>query len=368
MSRMYGDRINEFVLSVDIMNTDTFHDLLNVVSVYLHEQLNVTYFSVLEAGTVNGERGLVTLWSSRDDKPSFSVGSDGEPRSFSAYSFANDQPLWVISSNEGELVHVDDSSHFVDRWDGVTDLPSYSAAGSGAVRTSVMHPLRRGSGPIGVIEFGCPDAVEPTPVSKQEVATLADTITRAYRMYDVRNNQKLNTERALRLLEASLSEESWKRLALPQMFVAYSGRGDPVVVEAMEAVIDEFSKALDPHVWKDNTESGDINSHVVEAITSSEFGICYFSEPAGDSYGDNANVLFEAGMMQALTNSGGALLRGWIPIRENAGSLPFDVAAQRMVIVPRNQAGELDRDAFDDLLRKRIATLIGWDEDESDDH
>lgn len=366
MSRMYGDRINEFVLSVDIMNEDTFHDLLNLVSLYLHEQLNVTYFSVLEAGTVNGERGLVTLWSSREGKPSFSVDQGGEHGSFSAYSFANDRPLWVISATDGELVHAD-SGQFVDRWDGVTDLPAYSPSISGTVRTSVMHPLQRGSGPIGVIEFGCATPIEPTPVSKQEVATLADTITRAYRMYDVRKTQRLNTERALRMLETSLTEETWKRLALPQVFVAYSGRGDPDVVDALREVIGRFEKALTPHFWEDNTESGDINSHVVDAITTSEFGVCYFSEPADDAWTDNANVLFEAGMMQALTNSGGALLRGWIPIRENAGSLPFDVASQRMVIVPRAEDGKLDRDAFVAQFVQRLATLIGWEDDESDD-
>ena len=261
-----------------------------------------------------------------------------------------------------------------------------------------MHPMRRGSGPIGVIEFGCPDQVEPTPVSKQEVATLADTITRAYRMFDVRNTQRLNTERALRMLEASLTEETWKRLALPQVFVAYSGRGDQEVIGAMREVLDRFEKALTAHYWEDDKTSGDINSHVVEAITNSEFGVCYFSEPVanddddakdgddaedGEDVGaasgsndddeaakpthvDNANVLFEAGMMQALTNSGGALLRGWIPIRENSGSLPFDVASQRMVIVPRTENGKLDRAAFVDDFGKRLATLIGRESDESE--
>ena len=386
MSRMYGDRINEFVLSVDIMNSDTFHQLLNLVSEYLRDQLNVTYFSVLEAGTVNGEPGLVTLWSSHDRKPSFTVGSDGDHGSFSAYSFATNQPLWVITETDGELAHAD-SQQFVDHWGGVTDLPAYSASISGTVRTSVMHPMRRGSGPIGVIEFGCPDPVEPTPASKQEVATLADTITRAYRMFDVRNTQRLNTERALRMLEASMTEETWKRLALPQVFVAYSGRGDPEVIETMRAVLERFKKVLRAHYWADDTKSGDINSHVVEAITNSEFGVCYFSEPAesepaesgadetvaedGDqnakqTYADNANVLFEAGMMQALTNSGGALLRGWIPIRENSGSLPFDVASQRMVIVPRADDGKPDRAAFAEDVRKRLATLIGRESDESE--
>lgn len=366
MSRMYGDRINEFVLSVDIMNEDTFHDLLSLVSVYLHEQLQVTYFAVLEEGTVNGEPGLITLWSSRDDRPSFSVGAADGYGSFSAYAFDNDCPLWVVGSTDIELHGVGDVGEYVDRWDDAQGLPRYSPSIDGEVRTSVMYPLRRGSRPIGMIEFGCPKRIEPTPASKLEVATLADTVSRAYRMFDVRKTQKMNTERALRLLEASLNEESWKRLALPQVFVAYSGRADDEVVDTIRKVLEQYESVLRPDIWEDSTESGNINSQVVEAITSSEFGICYFSEPLEDGYDDNSNVLFEAGMMQALTNSGGALLRGWVPIREDSGAMPFDVAAERMVIVPRTE-GRVDRAAFASVLRQRLDNLVGLPTDDAAD-
>ena len=64
-------------------------------------------------------------------------------------------------------------------------------------------------------------------------------------------------------------------------------------------------------------------------------------------------------MMQVLTKSPGALLRGWLPIRElNADALPFDVATERMLPVDRDAAGGLDEATFSNSLRERITTLV----------
>ena len=67
-----------------------------------------------------------------------------------------------------------------------------------------------------MIELASRRYVAPTP------AWLAASIARAYRMYDITEVQRINTDEALRLLESSLSSESWARLALPHVFVAYT--------------------------------------------------------------------------------------------------------------------------------------------------
>lgn len=187
-------------------------------------------------------------------------------------------------------------------------------------------------------------------------------------MYDVRETQRQNTDRALKLLEGSLTGESWTRLALPKIFVAYPGGGGlegEVLAEhrrvlgIIRQVIEKFGDLLTAVFWEDINESGNITEQVITEITSSEFGLCYFSEPSEGSYADNANVLFEAGMMQALTNSPGSLLRAWLPIRENdSGALPFDVAGERMLKVQRDAEGGLDDKAFADALRERLLALL----------
>lgn len=94
-------------------------------------------------------------------------------------------------------------------------------------------------------------------------------------------------------------------------------------------------------------------------MTRLKLGLCYFSEPTTEGqFQDNANVLFEAGMMQALANSPSTRLRAWIPVREKAStSIPFYIASERILLVDPAD-GKLDKTSFADALRQRMATLI----------
>ena len=55
------------MLSIDIMNEETFINLVSVVAKYLEQQLDVSYFSVLEEGVVADRSGLTTLWSTSEE-------------------------------------------------------------------------------------------------------------------------------------------------------------------------------------------------------------------------------------------------------------------------------------------------------------
>ena len=172
----------------------------------------------------------------------------------------------------------------------------------------------------------------------------------------------------MKMLEGALKTQSWTRLALPQLFVAYSGverleteaRAEhETIIETIREVIGQFSGILKAVYWEDATEAGNIANQVIRDIGNSEFGICYFSEPTKDGqFQDNANVLFEAGMMQALTNSTGAHLKAWIPIREKEStSIPFDIASERLLLVDRED-GKLDKTSFAEALRLRVAAFL----------
>ena len=235
-----------------------------------------------------------------------------------------------------------------------------------------MYPLTKETYPIGVVEFATKRYVEPTPASKEEVRQLATVIQRAYQLYEVRRTQRENTKSALQLLEQALKTGSWTRLALPQMFVAYPGdeRLDPgardehkAIIATIREVVREFEDRLTAVFWEDKTEAGNINEQVIRDICNSDFGLCYFSEPAKQGqYQDNANVLFEAGMMQALAFSPNALLQAWIPVREKESpDIPFDIAAERMLWVHRVD-GKLDEAAFADALRQRVNDIVGTPE------
>jgi hypothetical protein len=363
---MFGERITEFVLSIDIMDQETFTDLLKLIQIYVNEHLNVAYFSVLDETIVDDQQGLRTLWSTRDEAPSYTVDNEGGYASHTAYTFGENKPIWVVSDSKSPLQTAEDIK---DMWSGAQDLPPYSTRQQQEVRTSVMHPLKKEGLPIGVVEFAAEKYVEPTPASLEEAQTLASVISRAYQMYDVRRTQRDNTKRAMRMLEHALKTGSWTRLALPQIFIAYpSGKQlekeayaeHQAVIAIIRDVVGEFADTLAAIYWEDITEAGNIDEQVIRDISHSDFGLCYFSEPTiEESFQDNANVLFEAGMMQALANAPNALLRAWIPVREKEStSIPFDIASERILWVNRTN-GMLDKTEFAEALRQRLVALIG---------
>jgi len=107
---MFGERINEFVLSTDIMDHETFMDLLKLIQVYVNEHLDVAYFSVLDQTTINEQQGLQTLWGTRETKPSYTVDKEGGYASHTAYTFGDNKPIWVVSDSKGPLHGVQPAS------------------------------------------------------------------------------------------------------------------------------------------------------------------------------------------------------------------------------------------------------------------
>ncbi len=366
MRRTFGRRIEQFVMSNDIMDEDLFYDLMGLMARYLEKDLGISQFALLMEGIVDNKPGLETKWSMSDLRSSYSLpeNPDDGYENCSTYCFGKNVSIWAVKHGGPDSP----SQTWVDLWSNSPDLPTDRGIGDG-VRTIIRHPVKRDGLASGVVELASEKYVEPTPVSRDEVTTLTEVIERSYRKMAIRKLQRANTRNVIQQLEQALSNETWARLALPQIFVAFSAgsalqgdvlRSHEMVVSKIREVVGEFGGVVDAVFWDESEESGNISAEVIRQIGLSEFGICYFSEPdqAGEfEYRDNPNVLFEAGMMQALQNSSGALLRGWIPVREDASpTLPFDIAAERILIIKRTE--DTDYDSFALALRKRIEKLI----------
>lgn len=367
MNRTFSKRIEQFVMSNDIMNEDVLEDLMKLITRYLEKDLGITHFALLMEGIVNNKPGLETKWSMSDIRSSYSLPDNAEDdyENYSTYSFGEHVPLWMVCDAQESSCTSED---WKDMWSKNTDVPADYGIAEG-IRTSIRHPVKRGGLAKGVLELASKDYVEPTPVSREEISRLAEIIERAYRMMEVRKQQKSNTRIVIEQLRNALDNEAWTRLALPRMFVAFSGgtglkgeveQNHEAIIKTIREVVDEFSSVLEAVFWDESAESGNITAQVIREIGLAEYGICYFSEPETQgeyAYRDNANVLFEAGMMQALQSSPTALLRGWIPIREDASpDLPFDIASERILIVERSDDATCNNLAL--TLKGRIEKLL----------
>ena len=168
------------------------------------------------------------------------------------------------------------------------------------------------------------------------------------RAYEV---QRENTQEEIRHLSKSYHEyvDLFKIRSKPNVFIACSEKADEDVMGCITEELDKYQEKglLNYTDWREMEKTGVVISEIGKSIQSSLFGVCYFSQPAKDGgYIDNPNVLFESGLISAISgvNDFGSL----IAIREKESEqAPFDIAGLKLIIVPRNKKdGKLNKDKF----------------------
>jgi len=356
----FGDYLRHFARSIDIVDERTIEEVRDLVYTYVRDELEAAYFSLACEQVVDGRIGLRTVWSTANEEHATTIRTPaGDYSGQISVSFGERKPLWIVNPEQKSLRH---SGEYVDLWSGTPDLPNYEAPVDRDMRTSIIMPLVHWSRVLGVIYLESTSYLEITEVAKDELLLLADAVAILFELRQTNRAQVAGTRAALSELKAILNNVSFPRLAKPQVFVAFSNRAADEVVGIIEQVLGEFSDVLRATQWNRIEESGSITLRLIEEITRSRFGICYFSEPALDSKGefeDNPNVLFEAGMLHSLTNSPVSTPTAWIPIREaRSPRIPFDFASERILVIERDEQGEIMEERFRAQLRTRVKALL----------
>ena len=358
--KSFGDYLRHFARTVDIVDEHTLEEVRDLVYTYVRDELEAAYFSLACEQTVDGHAGLRTVWSTENEEHATTIlTAEGPYSSQISVSFGERRPLWIVNSDQRPLRQ---SNVYVDRWSGITDLPTYQAPINRDMKTSIVMPLIHWTRVLGVIYLESTSYLEITEVAKDELSLLADAVAILLELRQTNRAQVAGTRAALSELKAILVSTKFPRLTQPQVFVAFSSRAADEVVGTIQQVLNDFSDALRVRQWNAIEESGSITLRLIEEIARSRFGVCYFSEPAvgaDKQFADNPNVLFEAGMLHSLTNSPVATPSGWIPIREERSPrIPFDFASERILIVPRNNDGELMAERFRADFRGRVRALL----------
>jgi hypothetical protein len=362
----FGSYLRRFARTIDIVDENTFNEIKQLVTHYLQSELGAAYFTVGREERINGVTGLRTMWSSERDEHSTTIKSvDGSYSTQISVAFDRAAPLWIVSPNRAPLRN---ATKYVDLWSDLSDvLPPYRPPINRDLRTSIVLPLHRGGGRVlGVIYFESTQYLEFTEATKTELELVADALAILIDLSQANRVQSSATKDVLSELREILHAGRFPKLAKPQIFVASSSQADQQVMAVVKQVLNEVKDKLAVVMWSDIAKAGTITVHIVEEITKSRYGLCYFSEPANSGgkkrYQDNPNVIFEAGMLHSLTNSPVTVPEAWVPIREDdSPPAPFDFAAERIAIVPREQDGKLIREEFKDQLRLRLAALLQED-------
>ena len=368
MSETFGHRLKQFALAVDIVDEDTFNQVWELVHRYVSRQLKLTYWALLVESVVNHSPGLRARLCSTGNQFSFSLQTaEGSYNGLAAYAFAEAKKLWVVSRNE-ESLGLD--THLRDAWSGTESLPVYHESKDVSIKTVITIPLRWQGRMLGVLDLQMSQYYEPTDIARRELELLVDALSVLLAVSDTNQMLRAHTRQAINMLQSALETESGPPLTRPpkpQIFVASSDRADRTVMGEILGVLNDFKDSLQIYYWRQSPDSGNIYRETLKQVRASRFGLCYFSEPVEDGkggvrYGDNANVIFEAGMFQSLTNPAATDDPiGWIPVRESpllSPPPPFDFAQQRMIIVQRLEGNKPNLDKLRADLRERIERLI----------
>jgi len=365
MPETCASHLSHFAFAVDTVDDATYNNLQDLLKNYF-VAIDASFFAILIDGVrVNEQPGLKTLWSSRQVEDSASIfDRKGEYRGIRSFCYHKNVPLWITAEDEGSLARPE--TKLRDSWSLSPDLPSYLDQGDSEAKTGVLVPLRYGGRVFGVMILEFAHCLELTQTTKQELSTIVDAVARLVWLHETTKNQLEGTNKAFQQLKL-LFHASTRPLTKPTIFLASSSRADQNIVACIRAVLEEFAEHFDVIYWKDISESGSVNAQILKAIASSQHGVCYLSEcvesPDAEEfpYRDSPNALFEAGMLQALTNNPSAEPVGWIPIREDvqfSGPPPFDVAGERLVVVPRSDLANFNKDSFEVSLRKAVNALV----------
>lgn len=367
----FGTRLQQFARTIDIVDKQTWNELERLVKSYVLNEFGMEYFEFMAEDEVNNQRGLRTQWTSDRGERSKSVkDSDGNWVDQTAMAFDLNKPMWIVHRDQGELHQDVDPAEYEDLWSELPDIPAYTSTIPN-IHTSIIVPVRGTARVLGVLDFEDRTYRRFNPIAEQELTKLADAVAIAYELRLASRTQSDGTKKALSELGDALTRRRFPTsLSRPQVFFASSNRADPEVMQIIQEVLDSHEPWIRVCDWRRTADTGNITTHTLRDIATSRFGICYLSEqsPEGSPlpFADNPNVIFEAGMLHAFTNTAAEAPTQWIPIREHkdyTGEAPSDFLQQRTIVVPRAESatrdpGEVKVDEFKATLSEWLDRLI----------
>ncbi len=345
------DAFKRFALSVDIVNDYMKDDIQEILKNICINILGASFYEI-QINTFNRDTNafsdLTTVWSNENGITNPIKTSDGKYKGQTTFAFAKNLKLW-INDKKGDILN--ESTECVDFWpksnSQSNNLPKYWVYGNNNYKTSVILPLSFDgeNSPFGVINLEFKNNYICSDVNKGIFKNLAKSVAIITHSYNVRKQQTINTKKTLEELKR-LTRTRVSILDKPTVFVAFPMNCENDVIKLISKISKEFTNQYEFIFWDKINKSGSIDKQLIDDITKSKYGIIYFSQKYEDgSYRDNPNVVFEAGMFHAMTSEklSPEPVR-WIPIREEmSGSIPFDFAHQRIIVIKRDKTNKIKK-------------------------
>lgn len=384
MRQSFAKHLHNFALTVDIIDSSLFKACRKLVLDYTKRVLGIDVTHLLLDAEIEDKQGrptkgliLFRLGDRREYRTMRSHQRPQGPTTQSGYCYFNRKPLWIVRDQDDQVNDILDETNesCSNLWDDSKPtkglLPPYrhptGVEINTVIRTSILIPIDE----IGIMAFETHERLEPTPTAKSELTLLAGSIGLLYEKLRNHETTVSNSWTAIQGLE-QLVEQGTPKLTHPRVFLASSSEADQSVIDLIKMVLnDGYRNKLKLCFWEDMHESGNISLQLLQELSKCRYGICYFSEAKPGKpeegkphYQDNANVVFEAGMLHGRTDGDPAFPAAWIPVREqDSPTAPFDLSSERTITVPRRKDGKLDKKRLKRMLNDRIKAILEEDQD-----
>ncbi len=370
MDQSFGKTLLHFSFACDLVDEGTFEKIRDLILDYTKRVLEIEFDRFLiEGNSLNKKKVLLPhrLATSGNYQVIDVEDENGKIVSLAGYAYLQNVPLWVVSA-EGEA-DLRKATNYRDLWSNEKRLPKYWYPETGfegdPIRTSILIPVGPAGKIIGVQTYETHHRLDVTKGAKEELLAISTAMFHIYQAHLDYKRRMKDTIQAFNHLNDIL-QKPLPKLTKPKIFLASSHEADEEVIAVIKNVIEQdYRDKFDLVYWKDMNQPGNINAQLLMELSQCRFGICYFSEklPEGNGnflYQDNANVIFEAGMLHGRSANNTQFPATWIPIREqHSTTVPFDFSSERTIMVGRSKGkvGKVLKGELKKALRERVETL-----------
>ena len=373
MRLTFGEELESFARSIDILRFEELQDVLGSTRRYLKENFNITKVERLVERVYQGVPQLEPTLDTEDQYEHYPVRDEkGQPYGLNACAFVRKRSQWVVS--EDEEATLDEATSFKELWNPAIqeELPRYVRLPDSdgqdrparQTRTLIAIPMVKRGSTTSLVYFESDEAMRASPRARNELEGIANAIARLHELADNNQDTHRATGEELGFLdESSRAVHDWG-VSVPSLFFAYPDDADDAVMTELNRQLGlmKAGNAIRLFDWRENYEGGRIPDKIEKEIGGATYFVAYLSqqprEGAEHAFFDNPNVMYEAGMFQGLANDVTQRATSWLLVREPDSLAPFDISTVNMLLVPRHKDGSLKVRKFNEALSQWLTNLI----------
>ena len=372
----FSEQLTRLALAVSVVDDQIWADLCGSLDVYFKRNVGACYWEISIGGTrVDNAPGLRIIYTSDGAQAvgntySLDLDAKGAFKDFRTYAYVKGKALWIVDKNGRKLNEVDISLE--DRWSGAQADKQFPRSFPGdyarGARTIFIDVLEFQGNNFGIFVLEHEDEKALTPEIERECVAANSALSRLVRTWQTTKEQ-LDVARDARATFNNFVEK-FSSIAEPKkIFVASPRDRDQEVWAAISKVLNKkkYRGRFKLVNWDEKTQPGDIMEQIVKDVFETAVGVCLFSETLSsveDNHQspsvrapDNPNVVFEAGLLQALVNNPEQLCTAILPVREHenlAGKPFFDISHERLCTIDRDESNNFLATKFLDKFEKML--------------